>query len=147
MTNSYVPEPPEVDLRGAAAAARGGTDTATDVEAADMASLGELIGDLTHDVGELMTTQLELAVVEMKEEVRQAARAGSMLGAGALVGYLALLLAGFTLAFGLAEWMDLWVAFLIVTALFAAGAAALFVKGRTELKATDPVPRQTKETL
>jgi uncharacterized membrane protein YqjE len=110
-------------------------------------TLGELLGDLTHDVSELMSTQLQLAVVEIKDEMRQAARGGAMVGAAGLLGYLALALGAFTLAFGLAEWLELWAAFLIVTLLVAAIAAALFFSGRSTIQATDPLPRQTIKTL
>jgi hypothetical protein len=85
--------------------------------------------------------------VEIKEEARQAARGGAMVGLGGLLGYLALALAAFTLAFGLAEWIELWFAFLIVTVVIGAGAAAFFVSGRSAIQATDPIPRKTIQTL
>jgi uncharacterized membrane protein YqjE len=110
-------------------------------------ALSDLLADLTRDVSDLMSTQVQLAVVELKEEARQAARAGTLLGASGLVAYLAVGLSAFSLAFGLAELVELWVAFLIVTAGVGVTAFVLYVAGRDALAATDPVPRQTIRTL
>jgi uncharacterized membrane protein YqjE len=132
--STYVPEPP-IDLREPAP------------QPDEDATLGELLGELGRDVTELMSTQFELAVVEVKEEARRAARAGSLLGAGSLVAYLAVTLGAFALAFGLAEGMELWLAFLVVAVLLGAVGAALFLAGKAQLDATDPVPHKTIETL
>jgi uncharacterized membrane protein YqjE len=114
----------------------------------ELPPISEILTDLSRDVSELMSTQMELAVVEIKEEARQAARAGGMLGVGGLLGYLTLILASFTFGFALADLgMDLWTAFLVVTVFVGIGAAALIIAGRQVLTSTDPVPRQTLETL
>ena len=110
-------------------------------------SLGQLVADMTSEVSTLMRKEVELAKVELKDEVRQAGKAGGMLGAGALTGYLTILFASFDLAWLLDEVMHTALAFFLVAVLYGIAAAVLLSRGRDQLKHVDPVPRQTVETL
>jgi uncharacterized membrane protein YqjE len=110
-------------------------------------SLGELIGRLSEDFGDLVSTQVELAKVEIKDEVRRAAKGTGLLGGGAIAALLALLLLSMALAWGLAELIDAGAAFLVVGLVWAVVAAVLALRGRQQLRATTPVIPQTKETL
>jgi hypothetical protein len=113
----------------------------------DEASLGTLFGQLTHDLTTLLRQEVELAKVETKEEMKEAGKgAGFVAGAGA-VGYLALLMLSFALAWWLQEAMHVAVAFLLVGVLHIVVAALLFLAGKNHLASVDPVPRQTVETL
>jgi uncharacterized membrane protein YqjE len=109
-------------------------------------SLPDLIGRLSSDFGELVTTQVELAKVEIKEEVAKAGKGAGMLGGGAVAGLLALTLLSFAAAWGLAEVMAEGWAFLIVGAIWAVTAAALFMSGRNRLTTVEPVP-ETRESI
>jgi uncharacterized membrane protein YqjE len=120
--------------------------SATEPKMAD-ASLGDLFGRMTNDLSTLVRKELELARVEVKEDVKQAGKAGSALGAAAFAGYMALLLLSFALAWGLAEIMPEGFAFLIVGVLYAIAAAVLYSNGRKKLQQVNPVPEQTVETL
>ena len=110
-------------------------------------TLGELFGSLTSDLSELMRSEMELAKVELKEEAGKAGKAAGMLGAGALLGYLALTLVAFAAAWGLAEVIDAGWAFLVVGIVVGAVAAALALTGKKRLDTVSPVPDQTVETL
>ena len=110
------------------------------------ASLSDLLSRLSTDFGDLLSTQLELAKVEIKEEVSRAGRSAAMLGGGALTGYLALILLAFAAAWGLSEVMPEGVAFLIVGVVVAAIAAYLLMTGRERMREVRPVP-ETTETL
>ncbi len=110
-------------------------------------SLGQLMGDMTSELSTLMRKEVELAKVELKEEVAKAGKAGGMFGAGAVTGYLAVLFASFTLAWLLDEVMHVALAFLLVAALHGIAAYLLVSRGRQEIKQVDPVPHQTVETL
>jgi uncharacterized membrane protein YqjE len=110
-------------------------------------SLGELFGELTHEFGQLVRSEMELARVELKEEAGRAGRAGAMLGAAAAAGYLALALLAFAAAWGLAEVIEPGWAFLVVGLAVGAVAAVLAVTGRNRLREVSPLPDQTVETL
>jgi uncharacterized membrane protein YqjE len=131
---------------GATSTTTSTTTSATEPKMAD-ASLGELFGRMTTDLSTLVRKEMELARVEMKEEVTRAGKAGGTLGAAAVAGLMALILLSFALAWGLAEIMPEGFAFLIVGALYAIGAFVLFSTGRKKMQQVNPVPEQTVETL
>jgi hypothetical protein len=135
---------PRPDAAGTRTTARAADiDLAADREP----SLGELISRTTADLGQLLRDEIDLAKVEIKEEVRTAGRAGAFIGAGALLGYLALALVCFAAAWGLAEVVPEGVAFLIVGVIVAIAAGVAFLVGRRDLSSVDPVPTQTVETI
>ncbi len=110
-------------------------------------SVGKFFGDLTSDLGALIRGELELALTETKQELMQAAKAGGMLGGGALTGYFALLFASLSLAWLLDKRLPRWMAFALVAAIHGTIAGVLVSRGREEILQVDPVPRQTVETL
>ncbi|HEX2043189.1 MAG TPA: phage holin family protein [Acidimicrobiales bacterium] len=109
--------------------------------------IGELMADMTSQVTELMRKELEMAVTELKGEMRQAAKAGGMLTGAALSGYLSLLFGSFGLAWFLDRKLPRSLAFGLVAALHGTAAATLAKAGREEIKRVDPVPTRTIETL
>jgi uncharacterized membrane protein YqjE len=109
-------------------------------------SLGELLGRLTSDFSDLVSTQVELAKVEIKEEVGRAGRGAGLLTGGGLAAFLALALLSWAAAWGLDEVMPRGVAFLIVGVVWAIAAAALLMTGRRQLEAVR-VPPQTKASI
>jgi uncharacterized membrane protein YqjE len=111
------------------------------------ASLGELFSRLTKDFSQLVSTQVELAKVELKEEVAHAGKGAGMLAGGAFAGYLAVLLLSFAAAWGLAAVMPTGWAFLLVGVVWAVVAAVLAKTGREQFRAVHPVPPQTKQSL
>ena len=110
------------------------------------ASLSDLLSRLTSDFGDFVSTQVELAKVEIKEEAARAAKSAGMLGAGSFVAYLAVLFLSLAAAWGLAEIVPEGVAFLIVGAVYAVVAAFLLITGRQRMREVRPVP-ETTETL
>ena len=110
-------------------------------------SIGELLSATTHDLQELFRLEIELAKTELQENARTAARAGTFLGAGGLLAYLALALMCFAAAWGLANVMPTGVAFLIVGVVVALAAGVCLLAGRSRLEAFDAVPVQTVETI
>lgn len=110
-------------------------------------SLGELFGRVTSDLSALVREEMQLAKVEIKQDLRTAGKAGGMFGGGALTGYLSLLFVSVALALGLSTFLWDWLAFLIVGLLYAIAAAVLLANGRKKAKQVDPVPQQTVETL
>jgi uncharacterized membrane protein YqjE len=111
------------------------------------ASLGELFSHLTEDLSGLMHDELELAKVELKEEIGNVGRAGGIFGGAALAGYMTIVLLSFAAAWGLAELMAVGWAFLIVGALWGVTGALLYVRGRDQLQKVNLKPEQTITTL
>ncbi|CAA9243410.1 MAG: hypothetical protein AVDCRST_MAG76-1895 [uncultured Acidimicrobiales bacterium] len=110
-------------------------------------SLGSLVAEMTGEMSSLVRKEIELAKVEVKEEVNKAGRPAGMFGAGAITAYLALLFSSLALAWLLDEVMHVALAFFLVAVLHGALAAVLLTRARSEIKKVDPVPRQTVETI
>jgi uncharacterized membrane protein YqjE len=113
----------------------------------DGASLGELFSKLTKDFSQLVSTQVELAKVELKEEATQAAKGAGMLAGAGVAGHLAVLLLSFAAAWGIATAIPAGFAFLIVGAAWAIAAGVLALNGRTQLRTVQAVPPQSKQAL
>ena len=110
-------------------------------------SLGELLGRVSRDFSELVSTQVELAKVEIREEIAAAGRGAGILTGGAFCAYLAVILLSFAAAWGLSEVLPEGVAFLIVGGVYAVAAAVLLPKGKDRLSRVRPVPEKTAETV
>jgi uncharacterized membrane protein YqjE len=110
-------------------------------------SLSELLSDITTEIATLFRNEVELAKAETSEQVSRAAKAGAMLGAAAVIGFLTLILLSFAAAWGLAEVVPTGVAFLIVGVVFAIVAAVLASAGKKKIANVNPMPNQTVQTL
>ncbi|TQM79043.1 putative superfamily III holin-X [Saccharothrix saharensis] len=117
------------------------------VPADEDTSLGQLIGDLTEDLSRLMRQELELAKAEIRQEAGKAGKAAGMLGAAGFAGYMTAVLLSLALAFGLATFMGLGWATLVVAVLWGIAGFALFSAGRSRLRKVNPKPERTIETL
>ena len=120
------------------------TDRDTDPRSEE--SIGELVASTARDLSELFRKEVELAKTELREEASQTARAGAMLVAGGLVGYLALLIVLLAAAWGLAEAIPLWASLLVVGVVAGIVAGVLISAGRARLSQIQAVPT-TIETL
>jgi hypothetical protein len=132
--------PGEPDLRASAVASQTGRDVGN-------ASVGELLGEVTRDLSTLMRQELALAKAEVREEAVKAGKAGGMLGAAGFAGYMVLLFASIAAWQGLAAVMASGWAALIVTVVWAVVGAVLFVLGRQRMRAVNPKPERTVETV
>lgn len=110
-------------------------------------SLSELLSDVTTEIASLFRKEVELAKAETSEQVSRAAKAGGMLGAAAVIGFLDLILFSFALAWALSEVVPEGVAFAIVGVLFAIVAGVLAMAGKKRLANVNPMPNQTVQTL
>ena len=109
-------------------------------------SMSELLSQLTSDFSGLVTTHIELAKVEIKEEVTKAGKGAGMLGGGAFAAAMAILLLSFAAAWGLTEIVPEGVAFLVVGLVWAAVAAVLALTGKQKL-AEARMPEQTMQEV
>lgn len=114
----------------------------------DDRSIGELFGQLTHDLGVLVRQEAELARTEMGVKVsRVTSNVGALAGGGvmAFIGALALTAA---LILGLAEvGLAPWLSALVIGALMAIAGYVTLQKGLTRMKEVSLKPKRTIETL
>ena len=111
-------------------------------------SIGELLKQLSEQTATLVRQELDLARAEMQQKGKRAGVGIGMIGAGGVLALAAVGALTATLILVLAEWMDAWIAALIVTLVYAAGAAVLALQGREKVgEANPPVPEQTIETI
>src|SRR5438067_1793750 len=112
----------------------------------DDRSLGDLVGEATSELSLLVRKEVELAKLEMEEQLSRATDSAKFFGVGAFCGYLAAVLLSFAAAWGLAEVVPIGVGFLIVGVVYAAVAGIGFVVGRQRVGEFHPVPEETVET-
>jgi hypothetical protein len=109
-------------------------------------SLGELVGTATRDLSELLRKEVELAKLEIKQEVATAGKGAGLLGSAGAAALLGLLFLEVSLAFALGRLVPLGAGFAIVGGLHLLVAAALAVTGKASLSRLGP-PRRTIETV
>ena len=112
------------------------------------APISELLRSLVGDLTLIARREAELATIELKTKASQFRVAGALLGAGAVIAFLALgaLVAAAVLA--LAIVLPAWAAASIVGALLLAAAAGLAFAGRARLRAAGPLaPTETVDTI
>lgn len=110
-------------------------------------SLGDLISRLTSDMGDLVTAHIDLAKVEIKDEVAKTVKSVGMLGAAAFAGLVAVFVLSGAAAWGLAELMATGLAFLIVGLVWTAAAGILALMGRKKMSSIDPKPTETMNQI
>lgn len=109
-------------------------------------SLGELLGDLTSDLGLLFRNEVELAKVEAREELKRAGKAAGMFGAAGLGGWMAVLFLSLGLAWLLDQALNTALAFALVGIAWAVVAMVLVKRAQREMAAVKPLP-QTIESI
>jgi uncharacterized membrane protein YqjE len=111
--------------------------------AEDERSLGQIVGDLSHDLTTLVKQELELARTELKEEAAKAGKGAGMLGGAAVAGYFVLLFASLALWWAIGAATGLGWSALIVAIIWGVIAAVLAVVGRTSLRSVRGIPKTT----
>jgi uncharacterized membrane protein YqjE len=108
---------------------------------------GELLKELSTQTSTLVRQELELAKAEMAEKGKRAGVGAGMFGGAALFGVLALAALTTCVIAALATGMDVWLAALIVAAVYAGIAAVLALVGRQKTReAIPPAPEQAIES-
>jgi hypothetical protein len=116
-----------------------GYDPATEPKRRD-ASLGELVSEVTSELSTLFRQEIELAKTEVRDELKQAGKAGAMFGGAAVAGWLALLLLSLALAWLLDQAINTALAFAIVGVLWAVAAFMSQRSGRATLARVRGLP-------
>jgi uncharacterized membrane protein len=118
------------------------------MDSANERSLGQLFGDLSRQMNQLVQQEIALAKTEMTSRATSVVRDAAMLGAGAALAYAAVLMGLLTIGLILIELgLAPWLAFLVVTLVVGVIAAVLIQRGREQLQPGEVVPRETIQTL
>lgn len=102
----------------------------------------ELLGDISRHLGQLLAQQLDLARVELGQELRKAGSAGAALAGGGGLAAAGGLLSGFAAAHLLRELtgLPLWLCYALAAGGLGAAGAALLIAGRDGLASLRPLP-------
>jgi putative superfamily III holin-X len=124
-----------------------GAEPADRMSADGTQSLGTLMTEISRDLSTLLRQEVELAKVEVKEEVAKAGKGAGLLGAAGFAGYMLIVLLSFAAAFGIGSQLGLGWGTLIVAGVWAVIGAVLFLLGRARLRRVSPKPERTIQTL
>jgi hypothetical protein len=109
--------------------------------------LGDIVGDLSRDLSDLVRQEMDLAKVEIKQEATKVGKGAGLLGGAGVAGLLTAIFLSLALTYLLDNWMPAELAALIVGALWAVLAAALAARGRRDLQEANPQLPTTQHTL
>ncbi|MFI7449483.1 phage holin family protein [Nonomuraea sp. NPDC049714] len=107
-------------------------------------SLGSLVAQASSHISDLVRSEIELAKAELRFDAKRVGTAGGLFAGAAFIAHLCLILASFTIAFLLAEWLPLWASFLIVTVFYLIVAGLLVFIGMRRLKGLAGMKRTTR---
>ena len=107
-------------------------------------SLGSLVAQASDHISTLVRSEIELAKAELRFDAKRVGTAGGLFAAAAFMAHLCLILASFTIAYVLSEWLPIWAAFLIVTVFYLVVAALLVFIGTRRLKGLAGMKRTTR---
>lgn len=113
---------------------------------AEQPSLGELVGTATRDLSELMRKEVQLAKLEIKQEVVTAGKGAGLLGGAGAAAVIGFLFLNIGLAYALGEVVPLGAGFAIVGGLYLLAAVALALTGKGTLGRLGK-PEKTIETV
>ena len=110
-------------------------------------SLGDLFGELASETGTLVRQEMALAQAELTTKASKAGKNIGFLAVGGAVAFTAALALTAAVILLLSLWIPAWLSALLVG--LAIGVAAYFIvtSALSELKKTDPMPRETIETI
>jgi len=110
-------------------------------------SLGDLFSELATETSNLVRQEVALAQTELSQKATRVGKNVGFLAVGGFVAYAAMLavLAGIIMLIGLV--IPVWLSAIIVGLIVGAVSYFLISSALTELRKTDPVPRDTVETI
>lgn len=114
------------------------------------ASVTTLVSGIVRDAEQLLKQQFDLFKTELRQDVHDIKVSMRVLSAGAVIGFVGLLLLGHALALGLeVAWPDLplWAWYAIAGAMVLVVGIVLTVAGRVRLRSVNPLPDKTAEGL
>lgn len=117
-----------------------------DRDSAGQRSIGELLGDVSRDLSQLMRQEVDLAKSEVKQSSSRAGKSVGLFVGAALAGVLLLVFVSVSAWWGLGQFIGNQWSALIVAAVWAIVAGVLASAGRSALQRIRGLP-QTADTL
>jgi hypothetical protein len=114
---------------------------------AEERSVSDVFQDILRNLQEMVRSEIRLAKVEIRAEVKQAVSSGVWIAAGGVAATSAWIFLLWTLAYALATRMSMWAATLLVAVVMAAVAAALIMSGIRRARRIRPIPERTVESV
>ncbi|HEX8158942.1 MAG TPA: phage holin family protein [Solirubrobacteraceae bacterium] len=110
--------------------------------------VSDLVKQVSDEAKKLISQEIKLAKAEMTEKAKEVGIGAGMFGGAGYLAHLAALALMLCLIFALATFISAWLAALIVTFVFAAGAGTLALMGKRRIKkAGPPVPEETVQSV
>jgi hypothetical protein len=109
-------------------------------------SVGDLVGEVSRDMSQLVRKEMQLAREELRQEAKETGQAAGAFGGAGFAGYMVLLFASIALWWALTTVMHQGWAALVVAGIWAVVAAILVVVGRDRARRIHG-PQQTAETM
>jgi hypothetical protein len=110
-------------------------------------SLGELVGQATKELSTLVRKEVELAKAEMSVEVGKAGKGAGMFGGAGVTAMYGLTFVSLAAMFGLAAFIPIGWAALVVGVAYFALAGILALVGKKAFRDFSPKPERTIRTL
>ena len=110
-------------------------------------SVADVLHDVVRNLQDIVRSEVRLAKAEIRQEAAQAVSAGAWLAASAVAAVSAWMCLVWTAVYGLAIYMSMWAATLVVAVVMAAMAAGLLLTGLRKLRRIPSIPERTFETL
>jgi len=114
---------------------------------AEERSVSDVFQDILRNLQEMVRSEIRLAKVEIRAEVKQAVSSGVWIAAGGVAATSAWIFLLWTLAYALATRMSMWAATLLVAVVMAAAATALIMSGIRRARRIRVIPERTVESV
>ncbi len=109
--------------------------------------LAQVLDSMIGNVQEIIRSEVRLAKTEFQQEASKAAKAGVMVGAGAVFGLYAIGFLLLTCVYALAIPLAAWLAALIIGVITAIIAGGLVREGMLRMKLVNAAPEKTIESM
>jgi Putative Actinobacterial Holin-X, holin superfamily III len=110
-------------------------------------SFKELVGDLAAEVATLIRQELALVGEEMTHKARDAGKHAILVGIGALLAAVSLLVFVGAVVLGLGSILPMWISALVIAALIGTAGVVAFGRGVAALRSIDLMPTETFASL
>jgi uncharacterized membrane protein YqjE len=114
---------------------------------AEERTVSQVLQEILLNLQEMVRSEVRLAKVEIREELKQAAVAGAWIAAGAVGVVTAWIFLMWALAYALATAMSMWTATLLVGVVMAVAGALLMIGGIRRARRIQPSPERTLKSV